>query len=117
MSNLIYIASPYSSPIHAVREDRAYQVAAFAAHCFNRGLIVYCPIASWHWVAQEHSLPTDAKAYERLNFQFSRAAQETYILKLDGWEESKGVMQELIWAKLFNHTIRYFDGDNFAEVL
>ena len=114
---MIYIASPYSSPIKSEREDRAYQVGAFAAHCVKRGHVVYCPIAAWHHLAVEHKLPGDACFWERLNRRILRHCFEMWVLKLDGYDDSEGVNAEIIFAKALGITLRYFDGDNFAEVI
>ncbi len=114
---MIYIASPYSSPIEQVREDNAYQAGAFAAHCFNRGHVVYSPIASWHWVAMEHKLKTDFDSFRRLNYSILRHCTEFWILQLDGWDTSTGVTEESIMANSLYIPRRHFDGDNFQEVV
>jgi len=114
---MIYIGSPYSSPASSVRDDRAYQAGAFAAHCAQKGLVVYCPIASWHHIAKEHSLPKDFYFWRHLNLNILRHCTEMWVLRLDGWDESVGLTGEMDFAQEVGITIRHFDGDNFQEVV
>ena len=114
---MIYIGSPYSSPAPSVRDDRAYQVGAFAAHCAQKGLIVYCPIASWHHLAQEHALPRDFAFWRPFCLGILRFSTQLWVLRLDGWDESSGLTTEMDFAQELKITTRHFDGDNFQEVV
>ncbi len=114
---MIYIASPYSSPIDSEREDRAYQAGAFAAQCANHGHVVYCPIASWHHLAKEHGMPKDFEFWGHLNLNILRHCAEFWVLRLDGWDESVGLTAEMGFAQEVGMTVRHFCGDNFQEII
>ena len=114
---MIYVGSPYSDPDHLVRKDRAFQVSRFVAAYIKRGHILYCPIASWHHVAEKFTLPTDFKFWQQLNFQMLRFASEMWVLRLDGWTASVGLAGEIDMAKdLYIPTV-HFDGHTFERIL
>ena len=113
---MIYVGSPYSDPDHLVREDRAFQVERFAARYVQRGHVIYCPIASWHHVAQKFTLPTDFQFWQQLNFGMLRFASELWVLRLEGWEKSVGLAGEMDVARDLYISLIHFDGDTFERI-
>lgn len=104
---LIYLASPYSHTDKAVMELRAKQVAKFAGYMMKQGLIVFSPIAHGHSIAMEHALPTDFAFWENHCKAFLEVSGCLYVLKLEGWQHSKGVKAEVRMAKKMNLPIYY----------
>lgn len=96
---MIYLASPYSHPDPEIREARYLKTVAETARLASLRHVVYSPIVHWHVVAKYHTLPYEASFWEHQNRSMLKLATTLYILTLDGWEESTGVTQELIWAK------------------
>lgn len=97
---MIYIASPYSTPIPTVLEERVKAVRQFTAACIAQGLPAFSPIAYFHPFATAMNMPTDAGFWNAVNMQFLRKADAVFLLCLMGWENSKGVKVELNVAKL-----------------
>lgn len=64
-----------------------------------RGHKVWSPIVHNHEMAQEFDLPTDAEFWKQYNVDFLRRSDEMYVLNIEGWMESKGVMMELRLAE------------------
>lgn len=95
---MIYIASPYSHPDPAVREQRYEDVREYCALRITDGICVFSPIVYAHEMAKAHTMPTDAKTWERFNTTILRRCSQMIVLELSGWEESKGVRQEIIFA-------------------
>lgn len=115
---MIFISSPYSHPDPWVREDRYYQVGTFAAHMeVVRGVTVYSPIAMWHVLAKEHKMPTDFAFWRRHNHHMLGLAAGLWVLKLDGWENSVGVADEIKFFNAYKGDpyISYFNGTTFQE--
>lgn len=40
-------------------------------------------------------MPTDAAFWKAYNFDFIRRCDSVYVLDIEGWQESKGVMMEI----------------------
>jgi len=114
---MIYLASPYSSSVKNVEYDRYELALGCAAALIDKfKLPVFSPIVHCHGIAQDYAMPTDAKFWQDYNTAFIRKADAVYVLKIDGWEESKGVTQEIRLAKMLNLPIHYVD-EHGIEVL
>lgn len=96
---MIYLASPYSHPDPAVRQKRYEQTMAAQAYLLRQGQHVYSPIVACHPMALAHDLPTDAAWWAEYNLDMLTRCSDVYVLCLNGWEKSKGVAQEIEWAK------------------
>jgi hypothetical protein len=105
---MIYLASPYSHPDAAVRQQRYEAVATFVAERFG-GRVIFSPIVYSHNMAVAYDLPLDAAAWQRFNNAMQYAAKETWVLMLPGWEQSRGVQYEIEFAKQFDHEITYVE--------
>lgn len=107
--SFIYLASPYSHADPAIREARYRAAVKYVAKLSRAGVTVYSPVVHYHCVAADHKLPTDAAFWRRHNGRMLFAAHELRILRLDGWRESKGVAQELEWARGIEIPVTYED--------
>lgn len=97
---MIYIASPYTSALVGVQEERFSQALQFTIACAKERLPVYSPIVYWHPLAKLGQLPTDADYWHATNMSFLRKADVVFLLALTGWDQSKGVQTELKVAKI-----------------
>lgn len=66
-----------------------------AANLIKQGHFVWSPIVHCHELANQYTLPTDAEFWKDYNFDFIRKADAMFVLEIEGWQESKGVMMEL----------------------
>ena len=105
MKSYIYLASPYT----ALRADGTYDDVLMqeryvaVTECFQKlvaaGLIIYCPITMSHHIDCMHrnihgSRMTPAFWYE-FDKPFIQNASQLFVLKLPGWQGSKGVQAEI----------------------
>ncbi len=107
---MIFLASPYSSTVPNIEYDR-YELAlgCTAALIDKFQLPVFSPIVHCHGMAIEYTLPKDAKFWRKYNTAFLRKADSIYILKIDGWEESKGVQAEIKLAHQLSLPLHFVD--------
>lgn len=104
---LIYIACPYAHRDILIQKERFKQVSKFAGMLAYAGNIVYSPIS--------HSAPMQYENKRKDGYSFWRTMDEFYLLRsdvmmvlmLDGWEESEGVAQEMIFANEHGKPIIY----------
>lgn len=96
---MIYLASPYSHSDKGVMAQRANEVAATAARLMSDGHILYCPIAAWHWVGENHDLPKDWPSWRKLDISFLRHCHQLWVCTIPGWLESVGVTEEIAFAR------------------
>lgn len=117
-----YVASPYSDPNPKVRQARYDAAVAFVAWCYASGWVVYSPIVHTHPPALIGQLPTDAAFWWRVNETMLAVATEVIVLKIQGWDRSAGVAQEIAEAERTGLAARLFEpvddfDPRFEEVL
>jgi hypothetical protein len=100
----IYVASPYSSPAREVECLRYLQVMKFMTFLINefsspRDPTFYSPILHCHDWAEKNNLAKDAVTWRKMNMGMLRHASALFVLRLDGWRESKGLSTEIQFAK------------------
>ncbi len=108
---IIYLASAYTSGDVFVEQRRYRIVAAVAARLFRKGVVLHCPIAAWHNVAREYRLPSDAASWSHLNLSILATCSELWILDMEGIADSKGVKEELAFAKQNDIPVKWINED------
>ena len=91
---MIYIASPYTDPDSAIREQRARAAAAYTAGLAKKNELCFCPICHSH-VLPAFDVPQDWYFWERFDKPFLNLCEELHVLMLDGWDRSRGVANEI----------------------
>lgn len=95
---MIYLAQPYSHSDPVIQESR-YSAAMYFCHLlFKANQPVYSPIIHWHNVARIYDLPGDAATWHNFNIAMLNRARKLYLMRIDGWRESRGVYTELVYA-------------------
>ena len=104
---MIYLASPYSSPLPAVQRLRFIEAERFVAYHFRLGVPLLSPIVYCHSLAEKHSLPGDAAFWRFLNNDLFLICDQMWVLKLPGWDLSVGVAEEIKTAELLSIPLYY----------
>jgi len=114
---MIYLASPYSSPDPLIQKTRFLITEQFVNHTLQtQNLIVFSPILYLHEFAQKFNLPTNANFYMTFNMNMLRRSESMFLLKLRGWEESKGVTIELNGARMLSIPVIPYNADFECEL-
>jgi len=99
MAKLYYLASPYSSKKPGVQEMRYNSVVDIAAKLFSQGIFTISPIILGHPMASKLAISGDFETWEALDRELLARCDTLLIIKLFGWEKSKGIAQEIKIAK------------------
>jgi nucleoside 2-deoxyribosyltransferase len=108
--SMVYLASPYSHPDPAVREQRFQAVCRAVAALLRAGHVVFSPIVHCHALVP-HGLPTDWAFWQRVDREHLERCDEVVVLMLDGWEVSEGVQAEIGVARALGKPVRYLAAD------
>lgn len=100
----IYLASPYTKKNHDVAFLDACNAAALL---IKLGKTVFSPIAHSHYIAKFHKLPKDVGFWRKQNQSFIDWCDELWVLGTEGWEESKGILEEIDYAKQAGKPVHY----------
>lgn len=119
--NLVYVASPYSLFPHGLEEAWA-DASAITADLTELGIHAFSPIAHSHSLAVCGAMdPHDAALWAPLNEVMMSFADALVVAKLEGWEESKGVGEEIARFKGEGKPIYYVNPDtmewSWAKIL
>lgn len=114
MSQLVYLASPYSHPSPEVRQAR-YEAACRATATLMRwGFHVFSPIAHSHGPAL-YGLPGDWEYWQAFDLAMLEKCDRFAVLRLDGWQESRGVEAELKRARELEMPMAFLDPEAMCE--
>lgn len=80
-------------------EERYTKTLNFTMILLKAGFAIFSPIAYFHPFAQAGGLPTDALYWHNFNMAFLRKSEAIFVLRLTGWDQSKGVQIETGIAK------------------
>lgn len=81
------------------------------------GVVVYSPIVHCHPIAMRYKLPGDHEYWELFDKTMLANAERFGVLAVDGWEQSKGIRQELEIANELDKPISYFEFAQSGEQL
>ena len=108
-SGLIYLASPYSSVSTDVLDDRFSEAQSAVIKLIKRGFVVYSPIVHSHPLATIGDLPSGWEFWSRQDLAMLDRADLLMVLKIAGWQESKGVGEEIKYAEKIGLPICFLD--------
>ena len=106
---MIYLASPYSSKFKDEEHKRYLETMRYVSVLMNKGFHIFSPIVHCHPIALSYGLPTDYTFWQSYDEAMIKACQEFWILKLYGWENSKGVLAETKYAQSLDKPIFYVE--------
>lgn len=104
---MIYLASPYTHENKEIEELRFREICRVAADLIYRGMIIYSPIAHCHPIAKTNNLSTSYKYWKIHNIDMLHLAKKLMVCKMEGWEGSVGVQNEIQIAKELGLEIEY----------
>lgn len=105
---LAYLACPYNHPDPSVKEERHHLVNFEAAQLIADGIFVVSPLT--------HNIPLFKTGlrqgwdlWKSYDFTIIKRCDKLIVLKLNGWELSKGVADEIAYAQELNLPVEYLD--------
>ena len=112
----LYLASPYTHHDPHVREAR-YLEALDALHwLLGNRIWTYSPIVHCHTLALQNDLPKDHDYWLEYNHLMILNSRGITVLASSGWEASKGVADEEVYATALNLPVSYMkkQGPNYV---
>lgn len=107
MKGYDYIGSPYSHPNPLVREERYLRVSFYLQQCLVLEQWAYSPIVHCHEIAKVWDMPRDAAFWRKYNFTMLARSQGLKVLRIEGWDTSIGLREEMVEAERLELPIIY----------
>lgn len=105
---MIYLASPYSHPEPEVRQRRFEEVLEQTALWLRRGHPIFSPIIYGHPLSEARP-SHEFEDWQFLNERMIDAAAEVWVLKQEGWDRSRGVAAEIMYARKLGKNVRFLE--------
>ena len=109
LKKIIYLASPYSHPNDEIREQRFKEIAKISAELNSQGIIAFSPIVYGHTLLDYKEMPTDWGFWQTFCLSFLQHSDELHVYKMDGWEKSSGIAEEIKFAEQNNIPVKFFE--------
>ena len=107
MDNVIYVASPYTHHDKGVVEENYRRVSRYSAEIVSEGLVAISPITYGHTLVGFKSMRTDWEFWTNFCLSLLSKCDSMHVLMIEGWDKSRGVAEEIEYAKENNIPIHY----------
>lgn len=108
-NKLVYIGCPYNHKEDAVRHSNFEIVSKLAAKLTAEGQIVLSVITYGHTLLGFADLPPTWEFWKNFCLSFLSHADELIVYMMPGWEESRGLSEEIHFAKEHQIPITYLE--------
>lgn len=116
-----YLASPYSSDNPGEQVYRYYEAMKCLHWLLKQHIYTYSPIVHCHPMAEKFKLPSNSIFWRKYNRQMIDSSIGILVLKISGWNESVGVIDEIDYALDREREIDYIspikDGYTIERIL
>ena len=109
MSELIYLASPYTHDDPWVRQERYDQALRAYVHLLRQDKFVFCPIVMTHYADGQLRRAKDHAFWIRQTEEILQRCDKVIVLQIDGWRHSKGIASEVVMAARLGIPIEYME--------
>lgn len=103
----IYLACPYSDPDVSVQAKRFQAANKAAASLMKQGYLVFSPISHTHPIHLAGDLPGDYEFWRDYDETFIDWCDSVFVMKIPGWDTSKGIKREVEYAEFLGKPVRY----------
>lgn len=112
---LYYLASPYSHEDGRVRYRRSEDAALAVARLLKKGYWVFGPICHSCW--PDSYFEDGEYDWMPLDLEILKRCDGLIVLKLEGWEKSKGVGMEIDFAARMGMPIEFMTEKEVMDVI
>lgn len=104
---MIYICSPFTHDDRTIEAFRFTHVSRYAHKLLLAGEIAFSPIVYGYHFHTTYDVPGDSETWRNFNMAMLRNATVVHVYMLPGWEKSKGIAEELLWAHRLSLPVRH----------
>lgn len=107
---MIYVASPYWHQDQSIINERMEIVYSIVAKLMRDGNSAVTPMLM-HEVVLRHNLPNDFAFWGDYSFNLLKRCDELHVVTIDGWDRSRGVAEEIRFARELNIPVVFIDDE------
>lgn len=108
--SFVYLGAPYSHKNPHIRTLRYQMTNEVAARLMQQGMTVFSPISHSHEVSKYLEPENDThELWMRQDLPILERAAKLIVLRLNGWDKSRGLAEEIEHAKVHGIPIEMMD--------
>lgn len=111
----IYLAGPYSHTHKDIEAMRRIMLTYVATKLAVAGITVFSPITQSHEQEKTDLMKGDYETWKKTDRKMVEKMDELWVLILDGWQQSKGVTDEIYWARKNGKKVRFLKYQAFKD--
>ena len=104
---MIYLAAPYSDKDHNIIQGRMEQIYGVLGSYIRQGFLITTPLFMHEVVMRNPDMPNDYQFWENYCLNLLKRCDSMIVLRLAGWEESRGVKGEIEFCAANNIPVEY----------
>ena len=97
------------------RQHRYEYTMKRVAQMLKKGVFVYSPIVYTHEISCKYTLPTEYEFWEKSCRHSIDICDSLVVLKMQGWEDSIGITDEIKYAKEVGKEITYLECEDYCD--
>ncbi|MCK9468404.1 MAG: DUF1937 family protein [Porticoccaceae bacterium] len=102
---IMYVGSAYMHPDPSVRAQRCQMVTLATGGLIKKGVVAFSPIAHSHPIASQVDLDGGFETWRYFDLSMIASMELFGMLLMDGFMESKGMAEELRYARLLRKPV------------
>ena len=109
--SLVYLASPYTPTRGESIQSRVDAACKAAAKLMAEGNAVFAPVPHSHYIADhlDDGLRLDHEFWMHQDLEVLQHCDRVVVLRLEGWERSKGIAREMTEAAMRGIPVEFID--------
>lgn len=108
-SDIIFVSSPYTSDDPLVVELRMQALTRYLATLASENKVAFSPLLMHFCLDSGVDLPSDFDFWANFCLNLLYKCDVVHVLKLAGWDKSKGVLTEIAFAEENDIPVVYVD--------
>ena len=109
IKSIVYLASPYTHKDDSIREERYRKISQIAADLNKEGILAFSPITYCHTLLEYAEMPTNWSFWQSFCISFLQHCDELWVYKMEGWDRSQGIAEEIKFAEKNGILVKYID--------
>lgn len=105
----VIVVGPFNTTDVELKKNRVHTIATYCAKIFHEGMIPVSALLSGLAFAEHAELPTDTMTWANFSKQYVKGCDEMHVLKLDGYDTSRGVLLEIEEANRLGIKVVYIE--------
>ena len=104
---VIFVAGVFNNYDKDIMRENIKRIAGYCAKLLDDDICCVSPVLFGVTILEYFNLPSTFSRWEKLSYDYIDMCTEMHVLCSPGWEKSRGVQSEIIYAEKTNKPVYY----------